>query len=261
MSDEINKEIFVSIIILVHNAPAYIKKALKSLRLTQDVKYEVIVVDNGSDKITINLLSKLFIKKLIDKLICLKENAFFSKGNNIGSKLCSLKSTHILLLNSDVEIRNPFWLKTLLSVFTNGVASFGYCSTPPFRADGYCFLIDKFLYQKYLLDETYEWIWSITKLQAQLLRDGYDIIAIDGHDNYLFHFGGKSGNDWSIAKGLDVDYETVLSWFENTKNKVKRIDFGSKVQRRTSPITSVKRKLKSYFEKSNSLLRNGHGFE
>lgn len=125
-------------------------------------------------------------------------------------------------------IKNPLWLKVLLDNYKVGVAAFGYCDTPPNRADGYCFLIDKELYQRHLLDESYQWAWGITKLQAQLLKDGYDVVAIDGHDKYIFHYGGKSGSDWKNARGMATELNTILKWFESG-NKVKVLDFGFKV--------------------------------
>ena len=38
----------ISIIMLSYNAPAYTKHSLKTLRFTEGVEYEVIVLDNNS---------------------------------------------------------------------------------------------------------------------------------------------------------------------------------------------------------------------
>lgn len=143
-------------------------------------------------------------KGYIDKLIFEKENTLFAKGNNTASSLCNTNSDYILLLNSDVEIRDKDWLRILLENHKRGATAYGVCDgNPHTRADGYCFLIDKDLYMKYKLDEQFEWWWSVTKLQAQLLRDGYDVCAIRNHDNLIYHYGGASGKGgWTLKEWI-----------------------------------------------------------
>ena len=68
--------------------------------------------------------------------------------------------------------------------------------------------------KKYLLDEDYEWWWSVTRLQARILKEGYKIIAIKNYENMLYHFGGKSGTDFKDASGMDVTATEVVKWFE-----------------------------------------------
>lgn len=211
----------ISIIILVHNAYHYVKHTLETLKNTMGVKYEVIVLDNDSEYHTKSKLVKLHEKKYIDKLVMLNENTLFAKGNNIASKLCHPDSKYILLLNSDVEIRNENWLSELLKVHKKGATTLGICEGKPHtRGDGYCFLIDKELYQHYLLDENFEWWWSITKLQALLLNDGYNVTVVKEHSNLLYHYGGKSGNDWKNAKGMEIEQEQVSKWFQRGNIKI-----------------------------------------
>lgn len=63
----------ISIIMLVHGAPIYAKNTIETLQKTKE-KFELIVLDNASDKKTKKMLLKLQEKGLIDKLIYSKEN-------------------------------------------------------------------------------------------------------------------------------------------------------------------------------------------
>ena len=48
-----------SIIILVHNAYDYVKNTIETLQMTKNKDYEVIVLDNASEKKVQKLLLKL----------------------------------------------------------------------------------------------------------------------------------------------------------------------------------------------------------
>ncbi len=208
----------VTIIMLVHNAPYYTKHSIQTLMKTnQRDSYELIVVDNDSNQKTKRILMKLQSQKMIDKLLFLKENTLFAKGNNIGSSLCSKHSEYILLLNSDVEIRNSSWLEKLIEHHQKGAITLGVCEKPYVRGDGFAFFIDKDLYTKYYLDESFEWWWSVTKLQAQLLRDGFAVQVVKDYDNMLYHFGGMSGNNWKHAKGMNVEGKEIKAWFDQNQ--------------------------------------------
>jgi hypothetical protein len=197
----------LSIIILSYNAPLYTWHTLKTLKNTwEGCEYETIVLDNNSKNCTKKMLSKLKKKGLIDKLIFEKTNTLFAKGNNIASKYCDKNSKYILLLNSDIEIRDKYWLKYLLENHNRGTTSYGLCENyPHIRGDGYCILIDRDLYQKYQLDEQFEWWWSVTKLQAQVLNDGYAVTAVKEQEN---------------AKGMTIEGDEVKKWFEYGEVKV-----------------------------------------
>lgn len=216
----------VSIIMLVHNARDYTIHSIKTLKKTNTkLKYELIVVDNDSTLKTKKTLEKLEKKGYIDKIISLRENTMFARGNNIGVNLAS--GELVLLLNSDIEIRNSRWLDILVKQHEKGAVSYGVCDNyPHVRGDGYCFLIDKVLYKKYKLDENFEWWWSVTKLQAQLLKDGYKVKAIRNHNDLLFHYGGMSGNAWKNSKGMQVEGKEVESWFEeNNIEIIEKVNF------------------------------------
>jgi len=216
----------ISILILTHNAPYYVEETINTLNEITDKndlsKLEIIVLDNASSIETKNLLLKLKSKGYIHKLKFSDENTFFSKGNNLATKLAIDESKYYLLLNSDVSIKNKDWIKYLIKnkKKTNSVGiSFGYASNPD-RCDGYCFLIERELYDKYKLDEEYQWWWALTKFEANILKEGSNLCAIKFHDKYLHHYGGGSGKDFLKAQIGNTSKETILSWFNESKGHV-----------------------------------------
>lgn len=214
----------VSILMLTYNAPKYVKESILTLKEnTKNIDYELIVLDNHSKFMTRRLLKKLEKKGLMDKLILSDKNLLFAKGNNVAFEAAS-DSEYILLLNSDVKINSSNWLETLLKIHPKegGISSFGAVDSEPIRADGYCLLIDKNLYEKYKLDETYEWWWGVTKLESKVLKEGKKIVAVRNHEEFIHHYGGKSGKGYKNAKGMDADRNEVKKWFDN--NKVEIID-------------------------------------
>lgn len=205
---------------LTHNAPEYVRISVKSLRKnTDEVDYELVVVDNASDKETIELIQKYEKSGLIDKLILSPTNTLFAGGNNIAARAASSKATHYLLLNSDIEVRDPYWLRDLLSIHESpGIAAYGIVEHAPIRVDGYCLLIDAASYRdRGGLDEGFQWWWAVTKLQAEMLADGLPVKGYRSHDDKIFHFGGKSGDAFKSAKGMNVPREEVISWFKGCK--------------------------------------------
>lgn len=215
----------ISILMLTHNAPRYVYKSIKTIKeMTEDMEYELIVIDNASKKITCSLLKYLYKKGFISKLQFNTKNVFFAKGNNQASKLCSDDSNYFLLLNSDIKIKSKDWLKVLLSIHpvNGGISSFGAIVSEPIRADGYCMLINRDLYLKFQLDETFEWFWSVTKLESEVLNNGNSVRAVLNHEKYLHHYGKKSGRAFKKAKGIDYSAKKANEWFKN--NKVDIID-------------------------------------
>lgn len=216
----------VSLLMLTYNAPRYVVQSIVGIKRTRQVDYELIVVDNNSRIKTKIVLIVLRLLGYIDKLYLNKVNALFAKGNNIASALTSKDSTHYCLINSDIDVKNSMWLSKLCSLHpqNGGISAFGAVLSEPVRADGYCMLINKYLYDKYRLDEQFEWWWSVTKLESQVLKDGYQIVAIKNHEKYLHHYGGASGKGFTNAKGMDIGIDEVKSWFDKKKNDVTIIE-------------------------------------
>ena len=214
----------VSIVVLTYNALNYVKLCIDSLQLTKEVAYNIVVVDNNSNKDTKIFLNESLLSNKIDVLCNLESNRFFSKGNNIGVKIAPEESDYILLLNSDVEILDELWLKKLLDIHKEGITTYGAWVDDtefPDRGDGYCFLIDRKLYEQYYLDESFPWFWGITKLQGLILNDGYSVQAVKDHRNIIKHYGGSSGDAFKkIRNSVEVNLQRVKSWFNQKSVKI-----------------------------------------
>lgn len=94
----------VSIIIVNYNAGDFLRKCLESIEtnVSDEISYEVIVVDNRSTDRSIDEIKN---EKIIKKKLTIvenKENLGFSKANNIGIKRSS--GRYILFLNPDTVV-------------------------------------------------------------------------------------------------------------------------------------------------------------
>lgn len=223
-------KIETSILILTHNAPVWVEETIVTLDTVtakvQRERSEVIVLDNASREETRTLLERLKQEGRIDKLHFSEENTFFARGNNLAAAMGDPQAKYILLLNSDVRIDDPLWLEKLIRYKEEGgyaAASYGRCENPD-RADGYCLLIDRALYMKYGLDEDFPWWGGTTKLQYQLLEEGCSILAIDNHDDIVYHYGGKSGRSYKAAGKPGEEYRRIMSGFGALAGKVTVLD-------------------------------------
>jgi glycosyltransferase involved in cell wall biosynthesis len=204
----------VSIVVATHDAARYFRMLVRTLERTREVPYELVVVDNGSSLKTRLYLMWLVRRGHVQRLCLLDGNRFFAEANNIGVEAASRSARYVLLLNSDIVIRDGRWLRDLLAIHERGASALGYQPLGAWpRADGYCFLIDRDLYRRYRLDETYQWWWCISKLQAELLRDGFRVVAVEDHEDVVHHIGAASGGSWLDASGLEVDESTLRDWF------------------------------------------------
>jgi len=211
----------VAIVIVTFNALRHVRITLDSLRRTRGVKYDVIVVDNDSGLATRAYLLWATLRRRITRLVLLERNTLFSPANNIGAAVADRACSHVLLLNSDVEVRGPRWLSRLLGVHCRGATSYGAPSNGVMPvASGYCLLIDADLFREHGLDEALPWFYSVSKLQARLLADGLSVRAIAQHDELLYHFGGKSGPPPPGTHATSPQLEEVKSWFGDTAVEV-----------------------------------------
>lgn len=102
----------VSIVTLSWNAPAYTKIALDSIREHTSEPYEVIVVDNGSGKETLEMLRAIDDPHV--RVIYNPFNRGFAGGNNDG--LAVARGEHAIVLNNDVVVTEG-WVDRLLAPF------------------------------------------------------------------------------------------------------------------------------------------------
>ncbi|MBI3443616.1 glycosyltransferase family 2 protein [Candidatus Woesebacteria bacterium] len=90
----------ISVIIVNWNTKKLLEDCLKSIfEFTKGINFEVIVVDNGSEDGSRDMVKKKFPQV---KLIPNKENLGFTKANNQGIKIA--KGEYMLLLNSDTYL-------------------------------------------------------------------------------------------------------------------------------------------------------------
>ncbi|GAP09613.1 predicted glycosyltransferases [Bellilinea caldifistulae] len=106
----------ISIIIPSRNNYKFISKSLGSLfTLTNYSNYEVIIVDNQSEKLdVVNLYS--FYESRYENFLVIKENLpfNFSRACNQGAAIAT--GDLLLFLNNDTEIIDPDWLTNLAGV-------------------------------------------------------------------------------------------------------------------------------------------------
>lgn len=92
-----NEKIIVSIIIVNYNSFAHLQNCLESIiHHSQDIKYEIIVVDNNSTEGDVETITNHF-----NNIILIKNatNEGFARANNVGVNVATGK--YLLILNND----------------------------------------------------------------------------------------------------------------------------------------------------------------
>lgn len=103
----------ISVVILTWNSEKYIERCIHSLKRDNDI--EIILVDNGSNDSTLEIIKK-FEKKGELQVIKLEKNYGTTKSRNIGISKCN--GDYILFVDSDTEISEKT-LNSLKDVFEN----------------------------------------------------------------------------------------------------------------------------------------------
>jgi len=104
----------VSIIIPVYNHLKMTIDCISDVIKTYGVNIEIIVVDDASKEPIKFAIPKIFPQV---KLLVNETNSGFAKTVNKG--IMSATSDLILLLNNDIRIKNPSWLKTMIFELEN----------------------------------------------------------------------------------------------------------------------------------------------
>jgi len=204
----------VAIVVVSYNALDYARKMLKTVHSTRGVDYEIVVVDNNSGRRTKLFWAAQRFRGRINRLALLDRNTFFAEGCNIGVAMTPREATHILLLNTDCEIKDPDWLARLLAAHERGATGLHYITTGPWpRADGFCLLVDRDVWGEGL-DETFQWWWSVTGFEGRLLREGHQVTAVKNYQDAVVHHWGKSGTAFKKARSGSAKADVVRSWFD-----------------------------------------------
>ncbi|HSP88238.1 MAG TPA: glycosyltransferase, partial [Ignavibacteriaceae bacterium] len=99
----------LSIIIVNYNVKEFLQNLIHSIyKAGENLKYEIIIVDNASDDGSFELLNEKFPQI---KLIVNDKNLGFSKANNIG--LNKAKGKYLLLLNPDTIVQEDTFEKMI----------------------------------------------------------------------------------------------------------------------------------------------------
>lgn len=102
ISEKLNTPI-VSVIIVNYKTDTLVVNLISSVfNNTQNITFEIIVVDNNSNDNCLKMISEEFNMRV--KFIALKENIGFGKANNEGAKIAAGK--YLLFLNSDTLLIN-----------------------------------------------------------------------------------------------------------------------------------------------------------
>lgn len=99
----------VSLVILNWNGKTILGKCLESLKIQTYKNWELILIDNASTDGSVEIAREKFPWS---KIIELRQNLGFAKGNNIGIRESSGK--YVILLNNDTEVK-PTFIETLVS--------------------------------------------------------------------------------------------------------------------------------------------------
>lgn len=111
------KEKKVGIIILNYINYLETEGCVKSVLKQKYCNYYILVVDNGSNNESYDYLKKLFMKEERVSVIKTGKNYGFAKGNNIGIQYMkkSWEPEYILLLNSDIILDEPYYIKRIVN--------------------------------------------------------------------------------------------------------------------------------------------------
>ena len=211
----------VSIVIVTYNALDFIKICLDSIRKYTTMPYEIVVVDNLSEPPVRDYLNQ----QPDIKLILNDENKLWCAGSNQGIRAAGDDCTHILLLNSDIEVRRADWLQQMVNV-SNSSDRIGVVGTkhtflrihPTFGGiDGQCMLIKKKLIDEIgLLDsEQFPWNGSPIDFAARALKKGYIYKVMPKNPELVIHYRAMSCRDFSSntepkARPQAIDYQQVI---------------------------------------------------
>jgi O-antigen biosynthesis protein len=110
----------VSIIVLNFNKADLTRECFNHIITnTTGRKFEIVIVDNGSDSAEAQKLSGLETEC---KLIMLPVNRYFGEGNNIGVE--ASRGKYLVFLNNDAFV-TPNWLEPLIAILENQLAAGG----------------------------------------------------------------------------------------------------------------------------------------
>ncbi|MEM4346978.1 MAG: glycosyltransferase family 2 protein [Candidatus Altiarchaeota archaeon] len=119
----------LSVVILNWNGSHYTIPCIKSLLNSSFQDFEIVLVDNGSERKDIKAIENEFEGNEKIKIIKNSENKGFAEGNNIGVRNSSPESKYVLLLNNDAVVKKDYLKEMVEAIESNssiGAVGIGY---------------------------------------------------------------------------------------------------------------------------------------
>lgn len=249
-----DKNFDVSIIIVNWNAGKYLQETIESLeQKTQNISYEVILVDNNSDK---NEESFKYIENILENkehfsIIKSDENLGFAKANNQAMKIA--KGRNFLILNPDVILHNN--VVKILSDYLDENSEVGMVGPKVLNSDG-SFQQPCFRGKPYPKDTLFHLIGLAKAFPKNEYFNGYALWHLDR--NQIQNCWALSGCCMMVKKalfekigGMDEQffmYQEETDWGIRTKEAEKEIVYNpNAIVTHIGGVTTKKIKIKSIF--------------
>ena len=111
-------ENFINITIPTYNRNELLLKVIPFLKKNTTISHKIVVVDNGSDKQTVDMLKSFHKEGIIDNLYLLEKNYGISCAVNIGWKI--VPASLYMKLDSDMLVHKKDWISAILSLWKSG---------------------------------------------------------------------------------------------------------------------------------------------
>lgn len=119
----------VSIVVLNWNARAFLDRGLRSIVRHTRGPYELVVVDNGSEDGSKELIRHFIgVHPTLDvAFLDQAENRYFSRGFNLGLRAAARDAEYVMVFCNDVEVKEDGWLDELIAALQRpGVIAAGH---------------------------------------------------------------------------------------------------------------------------------------
>ena len=209
----------VAIVVVTCDAYDFARICLESVEKYSTMPHEIIVVDNCSGE----PLRSYLKQKAGVSVIFNDENRLWCEGCNQGIREVR-DATHVLLLNSDTEVRRADWLQRMVNVAQSS-ARIGIVGTAADRvriwptfggADGQCMLIKKQLIDEIgLLDsERLPWNGADIDYAARAFKKGYIYKIMPAVPELVAHYHGMSWRTGQVGierLQQDLDISRIMT--------------------------------------------------
>lgn len=257
-----DKNFDVSIIIVNWNAGKYLQETIESLeQQTQEINYEVIIVDNNSDK---NEESFKYIENVLDRknnfrIIQSNENLGFAKANNMAMKIT--KGRNFLILNPDVIFHNN--VVKILSNYLDENTNVGMVGPKVLNPDG-SFQQPCLRGKPYPKDTLFHLIGLAKAFPQKEFFNGYALWHLDREQ--IQNCWALSGCCMMVKKslfeqigGMDEQffmYQEETDWGIRTKNIGKEVVYNpNAIVTHIGGVTTKKIKIKSIWIFTQSMMK------